>query len=498
MAAIEQYIPLPEKQYHRGFIQAQKAIILRSNQQEIIIGTCNSENTQLKQRLIRYHKYQEADTRDIRFLKINTREFQSLLSFTAKQINFAPDRDHDAAGVSISGTHRKDGVINVHESSQLNIIDDNAPVINLINNIFLEAVRRNASDIHIESGRSGMTVRFRIDGIMVFERTIPDCFASAVSSRIKVMAHIDIIEKRLPQDGRMSLTNIEGIIDARLSVIPTIEGESITIRLFHFNSSPPALTELGFGDSEISELRRSIRRPNGLIIAAGPTGSGKTTSLHALLRELSRGDKKIVAIEDPVEYRIPGIQQIQINDKIGLSFPVILRHVLRQDPDVIMIGELRDRDTASLAINAALTGHLVLTSLHTGDIEQVIFRLGELGISKDLTEQVINTVLSQRLVRKLCPHCRQEYEVTLTEQKNLNLLSSHQKVKTRVYSPGSCSECKNTGYNGRTALLELNPDCNTQQHDEGNKRNLISCGINCLNNGITSLEELSRVTGIQI
>ncbi|GAB6090421.1 GspE/PulE family protein [Spirochaeta dissipatitropha] len=498
MAAIEQYIPLPERQYHRGFIQGQRAIKLRSSEEEIIIGMCDSENTQLKQRLIRYHRLHEADKRTIRFLKINSKELQSLLSYTAQQISADRDDSRDAASISIFGPHSKDRIMKDRGTSQLNVIDDDAPVINLINNIFLEAVRRNASDIHIESGRCGMIVRFRMDGIMAHERTIPDCFASAVSARIKVMAHIDIIERRLPQDGRMSLTNIEGVIDARLSVIPTIEGESITIRLFHFNNNPPELTELGFSNSDISELRRSIHRPNGLIIAAGPTGSGKTTSLHALLRELSTGERKIITIEDPVEYRIPGVQQIQIHHKIGLSFPVILRHVLRQDPDVIMIGEMRDSETAGLAINAALTGHLVLTSLHTGDIEQVLSRLEELGINKELSRQVINTVLSQRLVRKLCPHCRQEYEVSLTEQKNINLLSPQQRVKNTVYSPGICTDCENTGYTGRTALLELRSDYSSQSYAEINRSSLISCGIQCLNDGLTSLEELSRVLGIQI
>ncbi|MBP3708984.1 MAG: type II/IV secretion system protein [Treponema sp.] len=335
---------------------------------------------------------------------------------------------------------------------ELESISESAPVVNIINALCLEAVRRGASDIHIQGEESSMRIRFRIDGVLQTVRTMDKSLFAGIASRIKIMASLNIMEQRQPQDGRMQVS-AEGVsLDFRVSFVPTAYGESIVLRIFNAQKHALSLDELGFSSDRHALLKKALSIPNGLILATGPTGSGKTTTLHALLRGMDREALKIITIEDPVERVLEHVDQIQVNESIGLTFDSMLRRVLRQDPDVIMVGEIRDSATAELAVRAALTGHVILSTLHTNDSVSAVTRLKNMGIEPYLVSSVLKYALAQRLVRKVCPHCAKTVPLT-AEMKALQ--KKFGVAGTKMKAAVGCEQCSFTGYAGRTVVSEV-------------------------------------------
>jgi len=329
-----------------------------------------------------------------------------------------------------------------------------APVVKLLNMILLRAVREKASDIHFEPFEKDYKIRYRIDGRCYDAARPPRDLNLAISSRIKVMANLDVAENRLPQDGRIMM-DIEGkAVDLRVSTLPTLYGESIVLRVLDKSIVSLSLDQVGMDEDIKLKIREIIKRPNGIFLSTGPTGSGKTTTLYSCLREINKIEYKIITTEDPVEYDIEGIIQVAINPKIDLTFARTLRHILRQDPDIIMVGEIRDSETAEIAIQAALTGHLVLSTLHTNDSTGAVTRLVDMGVEPFLITSTVRAVLAQRLVRKICANCRKEYRPLSQEASEFGI--SKDKIKDmKFYKGGGCPECNDSGYKGRTGLYEL-------------------------------------------
>ena len=316
--------------------------------------------------------------------------------------------------------------------SRESIIDrvaDDAPIVNLLNSIFLEALSKRASDIHVESGSEGTSIRYRTDGFLVSVKRITNERAMAISARLKILANLNVLENRRPQDGHIDVKTDLYSLDVRISIVPTIWGESIVLRLLNRSDSPLSLDSLGFSERNSLYLKSILALTSGLVLVTGPTGSGKTTTMAALLKELNIKITKIISIEDPVEYRIPGITQIQVHEELGLTFDALLRRIFRQDPDIIMIGEIRDIETAELAIRAALTGHLVFATLHTNNAVEAVSRLQNMGIPNYMAAAVLKMVIAQRLVRKVCPECGGK----------------------------GCDRCAHTGFAGRIVVAEFIP-----------------------------------------
>ncbi len=393
--------------------------------------------------------------------------------------------------IESSGDNSEDGYIN------------NSPVVKLVNSLIEQALKMEASDIHIEPLMDKVRVRFRIDGDLHETLEIPIKSHSAIVTRIKVMAGMNISEKRLPQDGRLEMNVDSAAIDMRISVLPTVYGEKIVLRILNRGNFLKSKFELGFTHENLEHFDSIIECPNGIILVAGPTGSGKTTTLYAYLNELNKINKNIITVEDPVEYKIYGINQIQANTKIGLSFASGLRSILRQDPDIIMIGEIRDEETAEIAVRAAITGHLVISTIHTNDAPSAIIRLQDMGIKTFLVAASLRGVISQRLVKKICTNCKEEY---LSNSFENNLLELKDSI---VLSKGAgCSKCYNTGYSGRIGIHEvMKVDQNMRNiiykggstdelMDEAIKNGMTTLRDNCRQlvlEGITSVEEYSQV-----
>ena len=335
------------------------------------------------------------------------------------------------------------------EADQLSDID-NAPVVRLINSIIQHAIRSRASDIHIEPFEKFLRFRFRVDGEMQEVMKSSRAAHSAVTTRIKIMGKMDIAEKRLPQDGRVEMTLDGQDIDMRISVLPTVYGEKIVIRLLGRNDLIMSKTQLGFTDDNIVLFDKLIRSTNGIILVTGPTGSGKTTTLYAVLRELNKINRNIITVEDPVEYRLEGVNQVQVNVKAGMTFANGLRSILRQDPDIIMIGEIRDAETAQIAVRAAITGHLVLSTMHTNDSASTISRMVDMGIEPYLVSSSVVGITAQRLLRRICANCKTAYSPDRTE---MDLLRIREPVT--LYKGAGCSSCNFTGYRGRIAIHEI-------------------------------------------
>jgi len=333
--------------------------------------------------------------------------------------------------------------------------DDEAPIIRLVNSLLFQAVKDRASDIHIEPFERDLTVRFRIDGILYDIISPPKRFQPVISSRVKIMAGLNIAEKRLPQDGRIRIRLAGRDVDIRVSTVPTAHGERVVMRLLDRSSTILQLEELGLTGHKLEVVSQLIRQPHGIVLVTGPTGSGKTTTLYAALSKINTIDKNIITIEDPIEYQLHGVGQIQVNPKIDLTFAGGLRSILRQDPDVIMVGEIRDVETAKIAIQAALTGHLVFSTLHTNDSCGAVTRLLDMGMEPFLVSSSLIAVMAQRLVRRVCPTCRIAYTPSLEEVRQLGMSSDRFEGET-VYRAGpGCQDCKKTGYRGRTGIHEL-------------------------------------------
>lgn len=381
---------------------------------------------------------------------------------------------------------------------------DDAPVVKLVNSMMEQAVREMASDIHIEPFEKVTRVRYRVDGSLFDAIDFPRKLHPAVSSRIKIMANIDISEKRRPQDGRIMIKALNRNIDLRVSTLPTIYGEKVVLRLLDQANAMVGLEKLGLDQDDREMIDDMIATPHGIILVTGPTGSGKSTTLYSVLERLSKPEVNIISVEDPVEYTMTGINQIQVNEKAGLTFSEALRSILRQDPDKIMVGEIRDMDTAQLAVRAALTGHLVLSTLHTNDAPSASVRLSEMGIASFLVSSSLLAVIAQRLVRKLCENCKQEYAIQDATAEEVGLPKG-----VRIFRPVGCESCRGTGYRGRSGIYEImrvddrirnlileGAPGHRIQHEaiEGGMRTLRESGLRKVQDGLTSLEEVLQVT----
>ncbi len=328
--------------------------------------------------------------------------------------------------------------------------EESAPIIKFVNALFYQAVKKRASDIHIEVHENKGEVRFRIDGMLTKNADLDKKIVNLIVSRIKVISNLDISEKRIPQDGRTQIKIAGEVLDIRVSILPTFYGERVVMRLLMQSSQIPEISALGFNSSLINDVKKLLRSSHGIILVTGPTGSGKTTSLHSFLREVEEPHKNLITVEDPVEYKSDNISQIQVNEKVGLTFASALRSILRQDPDVIMIGEIRDEETASIAVRAALTGHLVFSTLHTNSAAATISRLADMKIEPFLISSSLLGILAQRLVRILCSKCKEEDVLAENFSEDYNLPND-----AKIYKACGCKECNYTGYEGRRSIGEL-------------------------------------------
>jgi len=334
------------------------------------------------------------------------------------------------------------------------VVED-APIVKFVNLLITQAIQDRASDIHIEPAERDLRVRFRIDGVLHEVMRSPKSITSGVTSRLKIMADINIAERRIPQDGRLSVTANGKKIDLRVATLPTVWGEKIVMRILDNSTAMLTLSDLGFGQENYDVYSKSFAKPYGMILVTGPTGSGKSTTLYATLNIVSKPEVNVITVEDPVEYRLAGINQVQTNVKAGLTFAAALRSILRSDPDIVLLGEIRDHETAQIAVEAALTGHLVLSTLHTNDAPSAITRLTEMGIEPFLVGSALDCVLAQRLARRLCPKCKQAYTPTRQFLADARFPWSVDEALPTLYRPIGCSACSKTGYKGRLALHEV-------------------------------------------
>ncbi len=383
---------------------------------------------------------------------------------------------------------------------------DDAPIIRLLNVLFTEAIKKTASDIHVETFEDRLLIRFRIDGILREVLEPQRLLAPLVTSRIKVMAKLDIAEKRLPQDGRIALKIGGRAVDVRVSTMPTTHGERIVLRLLDKQAARLDIAKLGMEDDDSAVMRKLIAYPHGIILVTGPTGSGKTTTLYSVLTELNEATRNILTVEDPIEYHLPGIGQTQVNPKVDMTFARGLRAILRQDPDIVMVGEIRDVETAQIAVQASLTGHLVLSTLHTNSAIGAITRLVDMGVEPFLISSSLIGVIAQRLVRVLCPLCKRAAPASASECQVLKIIPGEN--PPLIYHPVGCDECNNLGYKGRTGIYEIVPvdeKLTTMIHENETQFNLLAYartyahsmrddGCRRVLRGLTTLEEVLRVT----
>ncbi|MGC9669235.1 GspE/PulE family protein [Planosporangium sp. 12N6] len=342
-------------------------------------------------------------------------------------------------------------------ASTLTTAGDDAPIVRYVNSLIEQAIVNRASDLHLEPTENDMRVRYRIDGVMHEVDVVPRHVQSALVSRLKIMSNVDITERRIPQNGRMTVEVNQRPVDLRTATLPTVWGEKVVLRVLDTSGINLTLDSLGFTPDNHARYAAAFTRPHGMLLVTGPTGSGKSTTLYATLAEISKPTINIITVEDPVEYRLPGVNQVQVDHKAGLTFAAVLPAILRSDPDVVLIGEIRDRVTAQLAVEAALTGHLVLSTLHTNDAPSAVTRLTEMGIEPFLVGSSVDCVLAQRLARRLCDWCKQEYAPTPTELAAARWPTGLLPQPEVLWKPGSCRSCAGTGYRGRLALHEVMP-----------------------------------------
>ena len=399
--------------------------------------------------------------------------------------------------------------VEVEEGGAAGGDDADAPIIRLVSMLLVEAHRSGASDIHLEPMEKTFRVRFRIDGVLQEMQSPPKRLQSAIVSRLKIMTgSMSIAEKRLPQDGRIAIKVLRKPIDLRVSTIPTNHGESIVMRLLDKSSLVLGLPELGFLSDDQETFERLLNLPDGILLVTGPTGSGKTSTLYACLNYINKPDRKIITVEEPVEYQMNGINQVQVNAEIGMTFPAALRSILRQAPNIIMIGEIRDLETASIATNASLTGHLVFSTLHTNDAPSAVARLVDLGMQPFLVASSIRAIMAQRLVRRLCSHCKQPGTLNETELRALRVEAS-QMGEAHVMSPVGCDRCRHTGYKGRMGIFEMFVIDDEVRHMINNRestlglrqkarglgmRTLREDGVRKVLSGMTSADEVISIT----
>jgi general secretion pathway protein E len=437
-------------------------------------------------------------------LVLSTRE--AILSV----INLQYDLRRDSAAQLVQDMEENGSTIisEIEETSDLLDDTSDAPIIKLVNHIISQSIKARASDIHFEPYQKSFTVRYRVDGILYDLLTPPKWIQPALISRVKVMAKMNIAEKRLPQDGRFEVKIGHQDIDVRVSTIPTAFGERVVLRLLNKSGSLLELPDLGLAPGRLKMLKKLVSSPNGIILVTGPTGSGKTTTLYAVLSSINKPDINIITIEDPIEYQIKGISQIQVNPKIDLTFAHGLRSIVRQDPDVILVGEIRDKETAEIAVQSSLTGHLVFSTLHTNDSASAITRLVDMGVEPFLISSSVLAVVAQRLVRVLCGDCKKAYIPNPLYLKSLGIAPVHFKEKP-AYKVIGCENCFNTGYKGRVGIFEIMVlverlksvilktfDSNRIKNEalQQKMRTLRQDGMQKVLNGITTIEEVLRVT----
>jgi len=382
--------------------------------------------------------------RPLQVLPLSRPEFEQRLSQTYGSAGLSAADDSLDESVGLDSLAE-----NLPATADLLDVVDDAPVIRLINGIIAEAVRQGASDIHVEPFETALVVRLRVDGVLKEVLSLSHRLAPLLVSRVKVMARLDIAEKRIPQDGRISLTLGGRSLDVRVSTLPARAGERLVMRILHQDQAALGLEELGFSTHALETFRGALREPNGIVLVTGPTGSGKTTSLYSGLAMLNDATRNILTIEDPVEYAIKGLGQTQVNTKVGMTFAAGLRAILRQDPDIVMVGEIRDGETAQIAVQASLTGHLVLSTVHTNNAAGAITRLRDMGVELFLLAATIRVVIAQRLVRRLCPACRHPTPADLATARLINVPPGH-----TLYRNAGCAECGNTGFAGRIGVYE--------------------------------------------
>ena len=503
-----EYVDLDQHVLDRGALDLMPEELIRRH----MVLPMGKENGRLK---IIIHDPLDLDTMDLLRFRLNT-ELECALASKSKikrYIDTFMDSVHSSLDATVDELHKTidasiDASIDLDAISEKDLGDDSAPIIKLIDKIIGEAVKLRASDIHIEPMTDRVRVRYRIDGSCVERDNIPKRLQPVVMTRMKIISGMDIAERRLPQDGRIKQNFGGQDIDFRVSALPGYHGESIVLRILRPESVRVGIQALGFADDDYERFLKIIKRPNGIFLVTGPTGSGKTTTLYAALQELNRPDKKIITAEDPVEYNFTGMNQCQVRTDIGLTFSIILRSMLRQAPNIILIGEIRDLEVAEIAIQAALTGHLVFSTLHTNDAPSAITRLIDMGVKPFLVASAVQAIMAQRLVRNICKECREE--VLEPDQKLLSLLDLkiQDLGERKMYYGKGCSRCNHTGCRGRIGIFEMmlmNAEIRNMafQRAPTNKirkaaiangmRSLMEDGKQKIFEGITTLEEVARV-----
>ncbi|MCZ8519772.1 MULTISPECIES: GspE/PulE family protein [Paenibacillus] len=393
------------------------------------------------------------------------------------------------------------------EIKETEITSEDSPIVRLVNKMIQQAVQLRVSDIHVDPGESNVVIRYRVDGFLRTERVIPKQMQGFLTARLKIMAKLNIAERRLPQDGRIKVNVDFKTVDIRVSTLPTIHGEKIVLRLLDLTTGVKPIDNLGFGPRNISAFKEMIAQPYGILLITGPTGSGKTTTLYSALSHLNKEDTNIITVEDPVEYQLEGINQVHVNSQIGLTFAAGLRSILRQDPNIVMVGEIRDAETAEIAIRASLTGHLVLSTLHTNDSISTVTRFRDMGVEPYLIASSLVGVVAQRLVRRICPECKRAH--TPTEQEVFFLKSRGMQAPEKLYKGAGCGACNQTGYQGRAAIHEVlvvNDDMRQLISENATVQEmraaaleqgliqLMDDGIAKVLNGTTTLQEVIRET----
>ncbi len=489
-------VPLHHSHLSRKFLQDSFILPLEETDNELVVAMADPLDAFARQALElacqkRLHIYVGSLTQIENAIEKIYGEGNSKFDDIVDAINIVDDSNH------------------TESTERLRDLAEEAPIIRIVSLIINRALELRASDIHIEPFENRLKLRYRVDGVLQEADAPPVKSTAAIISRIKIMAKLNIAEHRLPQDGRIQIRTQGKLIDLRVSTVPTLHGESVVLRILDKQQLALDFDRLGFTDYTREEFRKVLRMPHGIVLVTGPTGSGKTTTLYTALKELNSPDRKILTVEDPVEYQLEGINQIQVKPKIGLNFADALRSIVRQDPDVIMIGEMRDLETASIAVQSALTGHLVFSTLHTNDAGSSVTRLLDMGVEDYLLTSTLNGILSQRLVRTLCAHCREAYRPLPELIEELNLARHAGSTDITLFKPGQCEHCSDTGYQGRlmiTELLTLNEKIRRLilAHADGNRIQAASVdagmdtmqidGIKKALLGKTTIEEVMRVT----
>ena len=476
----------------RNFLRNAKVLPLREEEGELIVAMADP-----------------LDEYAVQALRLVAGKPVGVMLATGSDISAAVEQLYSDSPASVEAQAGTAARAEDDDIERLKDLASEAPVIRLVNALVRAAVEARASDVHIEPFEDELRVRYRIDGLLQEVEAPPKRMSAAVISRIKIMAGLDIAERRLPQDGRIQLPSAGRTVDLRVATVPTMHGESVVIRILDREAVVHDFSALGFSAELAGQFKELLERPHGMILVSGTTGSGKTTTLYTSLLHLNSPSKKILTVEDPIEYHLDGVNQIQVQPRIGLEFASVLRSLLRQDPDVIMIGEIRDLETAQIAIQAALTGHVMLSTVHTHNASSAIARLLDMGVEDYLLSSTLNAVVSQRLVRRLCPNCREAYEPMPELIASLNLEKFELGPTTPLYRAVGCRDCKGTGYAGRTVIAELLPISDEVRSRilsraaageiertaiEQGMVSMFEYGIAIALQGETSIEEIFRVT----